>query len=512
MKQQYVELARILKTQRRIVTFGMLLVALSFGLAVSASLNLFGPGLWSAALLALGGLAALLAVVSLQVSLSRLRRDGLSLNAGFRRHLSEVNRDALTGVLNRAQFLAELGEQVRRNSDRQVAYVQIDLDHLKAINDGVGHAAGDAALKHLVSAIRAVVPDALIGRLGGDEFAVALFDCNSTRPAQRLCEQINERVKDPLSIDGRKFSLSATMGIACFPGDARSVDELISNADLALYKGKKMGRRRAVVFERDMYADKRYERSITRELRAAILLDELDVYYQPIFASDGKTLRAYESLVRWQHPVRGLISPGEFIAIAEKSDLIDDVGYWVLKRACRDLPALAAPYVSVNVSVSQLRRPGFADEFKRIAEESGVNPSSLMIEVTESVPLNAGGVEATNLRNIQALGVRIAIDDFGAGNASLSYIRQFRFDVLKIDKSYIESIATSRMDAMLVGAVCRIARAADMEVVAEGVETREQLETLGATSCCSMQGYLLGRPEPLQRILYRRSRQVASAA
>jgi len=413
------------------------------------------------------------------------------------RDLSSANRDSLTGVLNRSQFLDDLRDELRRKS-RSVAYVQLDLDHLKAINDGSGHAAGDAAIRHLVGTIEAIVPRAHLGRLGGDEFGLALYDCDSPKAVMRLCEQIREALKVPVSVAGRNIAVTATMGFARFPADAISMDDLISKADLALYRGKQQGRGRTVGFEPDMYADKRHARFIERELRAGVLLDELELFYQPIYATDGITLKGYEALVRWDHSVRGIISPAEFIHIAEQSDLIDLLGLWVFRRACLDQPELGDGTISVNVSVAQLRHADLAERFSDIVMETGADAGRLIVEVTESVPLDDKGTEAANLHALRQMGVRIAIDDFGAGNASLSYIKRFRFDIIKIDRSYIETIATSRLDAMMVGAICRIARAAEMEVVAEGVETREQLEALTATGCCSLQGYHLGRPQPLR--------------
>ncbi len=427
--------------------------------------------------------------------------------------LASVHRDSLTGALTRSYFLDRLKAELASRDHRSVGYIQLDMDHLKLLNDSRGHAAGDTALACLVDRVCNVMPDAVIGRLGGDEFGVIVPGCDSHKAIRRLCTHILEELEHPVTIAARRVHLSATMGIALAPADAITVDELISKADLALYKGKSEGRNTAVVFEKDMYSDERHKRYIERELRAAILMNELELHYQPIFDSDGETLRSAESLVRWRHPVRGIVPPGEFIHIAEMSDLIDKLGEWVLRRACADLDRLGAPFVAVNVSAAQLQRNDFAERFAAILEETGTGGSSITVEITETVPLASDGTEKVNLDAIRALGVKIAIDDFGAGNASLSYIKTYAFDILKIDKSYVDAIATSQVDAMVVSAICRIARTAGMKVIAEGVETHEQLETLRRLGCCSIQGYLLGRPQPLRAFAAgRHTGEVSTAA
>jgi EAL domain-containing protein (putative c-di-GMP-specific phosphodiesterase class I) len=293
--------------------------------------------------------------------------------------------------------------------------------------------------------------------------------------------------------------LSATIGIAAFPGDASHVDDLVSKADLALYRGKRNGRRQVVMFDPDMLADERHVRFIERELRAAILMNEIELFYQPIFGADGATLRSYEALVRWNHPVRGMISPADFVPIAEQSDLIDMLGEWVIRRACTDLDALGIP-VSVNVSSNQLRRAEFAGRFAEIVAETGASGSQLIAEITETVPLNAGAVERANIDALRALGVRIAIDDFGAGHASLQYLRAIPFDVLKIDRSYTAELESRQVDGAIIAAICTIARAIKVDVIAEGVETEAQLKLLQAAGCTAFQGFLLGRPLPLWKL------------
>lgn len=413
-----------------------------------------------------------------------------------RKLLDSAYEDALTGAFTRSYFFDQLRSKLHGN-DRPVAYMQIDMDNLKVLNDAHGHGAGDTALVHLVKTLKALMPDALVGRLGGDEFGIALVGQDSKPALVRLGDQILHALGQPIAIDGRPTRLSATIGVALWPQDAAEADELISKADLALYKGKKNGRAATIAFESELLADERHKRFVERDLRAALLLSELEVHYQPIFAADGVTRTSHEALVRWQHPVRGRMLPGEFIAIAEQSDLIDKLGEWVLRRVVADLPHLGAPTVGINVSPVQLKRRDFADRFAAILAETGVEGSRIVIEVTESLPLQGSVVELDNIARLQALGIRVAIDDFGAGFASLEYLRGFPFDIIKIDRSYVANLTRSRIDGLIVTAICKIAASLEVEVIAEGVETVEQLQFLQRAGVTAVQGYLLARPEPL---------------
>jgi len=414
------------------------------------------------------------------------------------RMLALAHRDALTGAFTRSYFLALLREDVKHEPDVSMGYMQIDMDHLKVLNDSGGHSAGDQALVHLTETIARILPGAVLGRLGGDEFGIAIRSIESKAALRRLGDQLLRELGEPIQIGGRPVRLSATIGVAIAPQDAQDVDQLISKADLALYKGKRSGRHVTVAFEEDMLVDERHKRFIERDLRAAILLNELDLHYQPIFANDARTIKSYESLVRWQHSVRGMIMPGDFIPIAEESDLIDKLGDWVLRRACVDFAALGAPAVGVNVSAVQLRRPDFAARFTQILKETGMAGDRLIVEVTETVPMQAGTIELANLTALRAVGVRVAIDDFGAGYASLEYLRGFNFDIIKIDRTYVANLPGRRADALIVSAICKIAKSLQIEVVAEGIETEAQMRFLQRVGCSGLQGYLLGRPQPLK--------------
>lgn len=459
-------------------------------LAVLASGHAHDPlFLLASVALALGG------VFGLWVGYRRIGAGLSQAGNTTRAVLASVHRDALTGVFTRSYFMSALRQSLHHGSGTALGYMLLDMDNLKVLNDDGGHAVGDAALAHLATTISAVMPGAVVGRLGGDEFGIVIPDCANRAVVRRLAEQLLGALDQPFVIAGRPVRLSATIGISMAPADASHVDDLIAKADLALYKGKRAGRRQVVEFDPDMLGDERHRRFVERELRAALLMDELQIYYQPVYGADMR-IRSHEALLRWRHSVRGMIPPSQFIGIAEESDLIDKLGEWVLRRACLDLPALGTP-VAVNVSPAQLRRLDFSRRLRAVVAEHGVDPAMLMVEVTENVPMVAGAIEQANLDDVRAFGVKVAIDDFGAGHASLQYLRSFAFDTIKIDRTYVANLGGSRIDAMIVEAICDIARSLQVEVIAEGVETEQQFELLRQAGCTAFQGYLLGRPQPL---------------
>lgn len=409
-----------------------------------------------------------------------------------------ANRDPLTGALNRAAFLERVRGALRSSEASGVGYIHVDMDNLKVVNDTYGHKAGDVALTRLVAAIRSVLPQALVGRLGGDEFGVLLAPCATRAALSEQAQAILDALARPVDIKGVMLELSATLGVALGPEDGDCVEVLLANADLALYAGKGTGRGRVVAYERDMSADERQRRFVERELRGAILMNQLTVHYQAIVDISGRAIGHYEALVRWEHPYRGVISPAVFIPVAEHSRLIDSLGEWVLLRVCRDRVALGARRISVNVSLVQLRRAGFAQRFLEILAQTGTPPGGITIEVTETVQLKAQAQEMRNLEALIAAGVHVAIDDFGSGATSLDYLRRLRFDAIKIDGSYIESAGYDPVSMALIAAVANIGRALNIPVVAEGVETEEQWRLLQAAGCTHLQGFLFGRPQALQ--------------
>lgn len=469
---------------------------LAIGVAIASVAALAG---WidHITVLAIVAIAASLMPVLLATARRLLDRRLEELQAAMTHSLASAHRDALTGTFTRSYFLDVLKSYAPGGSLEPIGYLQIDMDNLKVLNDSAGHGAGDAALVALVRDMRALMPQAVIGRLGGDEFGV-LIPGHDNKPALcRIGEHLLRRLNEPRSIGGRMTRLSATIGVALAPLDTNDPDELIAVADLALYKGKQAGRGCVVPFDPDMLGDERHRRFVERELRAALLMDELELHYQPVFESATGKVRSHEALVRWRHQVRGTMSPNQFIAVAEQSSLIDRLGEWVLRRACLDQKLLGTP-VAVNVSPVQLRRPDFVTDFAAILEEAGTPPAAIIAEVTENAPLRAGSTEMANLARLRALGIKVAIDDFGAGHASLHYLRDFTFDIIKIDRTYVADFATNPVNALIVSAVCDIAKTLSLDVIAEGIETEEQRQLLIEAGCTGLQGFHLGRPAPLR--------------
>ena len=490
--------ASILDGYRRIATALVVLVLLTVTFRLLAFFNMLGAealAAMPAAALIVGFL--LLAILAYGHRWLSQRLKVISKEARQARDKSD--RDALTGVYNRAYFLEALSDEVFHGAERPVGYLQLDMDNLKVLNDSAGHAAGDAALVHLARTIETVIPGGILGRLGGDEFGVIILGHDNKPALRRLGEELLRQLDRPVNILGRSVRLSASIGVAISPLDTVDATDLISKADLALYTGKKNGRHAVVCFDADMLGDERHRRFVERDLRAALMLNELELHYQPVFGSDLQ-IRSYEALVRWRHQVRGMISPAHFVPIAEESDLIDKLGEWVLRRACADLCDLGGKPVAINVSPMQLRHVDFAKRFAATLVELHVDPRRIIVEITETVPLNARAAELDNLDALRALGVRIAIDDFGAGHASLQYLRGFAFDIIKIDRSYVMNLGESRIDGMIVTAICDIARSLPVDVIAEGVETQEQFRHLKLAGCTGFQGFLLGRPEPLRKM------------
>lgn len=473
-----------------LMAVGLMMCSIALMLGLAAPF----PLAWAVVVLS----ASIPAALSLaQRLMERRMRDATAAMADA---VASAHQDALTGTFTRSYFLAELNRLAPGGVLGSAGYLQIDMDNLKVLNDSSGHAAGDAALVALVREMRLLMPSAIIGRLGGDEFGVIIPGHDNKPALKRLGEQLLVRLSTPVRIGGRLIPLSATMGVALAPLDSNAPDELIAMADLALYKGKRSGRGCVVAFDPDMLGDERHRRFVERELRAALLMDELELHYQPVLDSKTLQVRSYEALVRWRHKVRGMIPPAHFVPIAEQSSLIDRLGDWVLRRACLDLPALGGAAVAVNVSPKQLRRPDFVAGVEQILAETGADASRLIVEIIESTPLSRGSVEMANLQRLRAVGFRVAIDDFGAGHASLHYLRDFAFDIIKIDRSYVANFAASKVEAMIVAAVCDIARELDCAVVAEGIETEEQRVLLTEAGCNCLQGYYLGRPQPLDQL------------
>ncbi|WP_417307762.1 putative bifunctional diguanylate cyclase/phosphodiesterase [Devosia sp.] len=484
----------MLRSHRLVIGVGLTFIVAVALLSAAAALV---PDLVDAqAIMWVGGAAGLTLIGLLIWSYFQMRKELQAAAHAHGRLIAASMVDEMTGAQTRAAFLKGL-RQLLGGTPQRFAYMQIDMDNLKVLNDSMGHSAGDMALAHMVKSLQTLVPEAKIGRLGGDEFGIIVAGDHNHEALLRLGHRMLEQIGKPINVHGRPVRISGTIGVARAPDDAIGAHELLSKADLALYKGKRSGRAKVVAFDSELLADERHKRFIDRELRAAILTNELELHYQPIFSAGTLQPVSHEALVRWYHPLRGLISPGDFISIAEESDLIDLLGLWVLRRACMDLSRLRTPTVGINVSVMQLRRPEFADRVLEVLEETDVQPDQIVLEVTESLPLGGDSIEIEQIRTLRERGVKIAIDDFGAGYASLKYLRNCPFDIIKIDRSYTQDLPDSQIDGLIVAAICEIGRALDVEIIAEGIETEAQQRCLQAAGVTALQGYLLARPERL---------------
>jgi diguanylate cyclase (GGDEF)-like protein/PAS domain S-box-containing protein len=410
-----------------------------------------------------------------------------------------AHHDVLTNLPNRAAFAERLAGAIdaARADEESFAVLSIDLDRFKEINDTFGHAIGDDLLRELAGQLGALAGDAYLARLGGDEFCI--ITPNGDHPA--LAESIAGRLHSAVAIDrelnGQHLRIGVSVGIAIFPADGLDATTLLNNADAALYRAKAAGRGKTRFFEIEMDNRLRERRAIQHELSSAIERNDLRLHYQPLTKIDGEVI-GFEALVRWHNPVRGMVSPATFIPVAEESGLIMRIGEWVLREACREAARWAHPLqIAVNLSPIQFRHGDLPGLVHTVLLETGLAPQRLELEITEGVMIEDFGRSLSILRRLKALGVRIAMDDFGTGYSSLSYLQSFPFDKIKIDQSFISKIKSNPQSAAIVRAVIGLAHGLNLPVLAEGVETRDQLEFLAAESCNEVQGFLMGRPHPI---------------
>ena len=411
--------------------------------------------------------------------------------------------DALTDLPNRVLFREKLETMLSQLAEgAQLAVLYLDLDQFKDINDTLGHPAGDELLNVVSGRLRAVVRTGdVVARLGGDEFAI--IQATATRPSDvvELAQRIRETIRKPMMVDGHELAVDTSIGIALAPRDGTKPDQLLKHADLALYGVKADGRGAYRFFESEMDERANARRTLETDLRQAIEQSQLAVHYQPLVTIQGGMITGFEALLRWNHPLRGSISPAEFVPLAEESGLIHQLGEWVLRTACAE--AVNWPddtRVSVNVSPVQFRNQGLALTIASALAESGLPARRLELEITEAVLMRDDETALAILRQLQELGVRIALDDFGTGYSSLSYLQRFPFDKIKIDRCFIEDIATPGGSLSIVQAIVAIARARHMTTTAEGVETTAQLDMLRACGCTELQGYLVCRPQPASEV------------
>ena len=408
--------------------------------------------------------------------------------------------DPLTRLANRSLFRERVEHALERRQSGDTAVLFIDLDNFKTINDSLGHAAGDHVLVETAHRLRSALrAEDTAARLGGDEFGVLIEDADVTASA-RVAERIRIALGVPFWLMGQEVYITASIGIATRePGDTAT--ELLRNADVAMYTAKTKGKARFEVFEARMHDAFVARLGLEAELRRAIEHQEFVVYYQPIVKLETGEVIGAEALVRWQHPTRGLVPPLEFIPLAEETGLIVPLGAWILRQACRQLAEWqrlrggGEPFVmNVNLSSRQLVREAIADEVAAAVDESGIRASWLVLEVTETVLMADPVVAAAALGHIRDLGVRVALDDFGSGYSSLSHLRRFPIDIVKIDKSFVDDVAGDGVESAIARSIINLGRAMQIETVAEGIEADEQAETLRSLGCEYGQGYFFARP------------------
>ncbi|KAB5623340.1 bifunctional diguanylate cyclase/phosphodiesterase [Pseudomonas putida] len=413
--------------------------------------------------------------------------------------------DALTNLINRRGFNQVFAERLAEQtaSEGMLAVMFLDIDHFKRINDSLGHAAGDELLKVIAGHIKAATRSQdVVARFGGDEFCI-VTSLHNRDEARHLAQRIMQRMKEPINLGGRRMVMTTSIGISIFPDDGRSAEELLKNADLALYQSKGGGRNNLNFFNSSLKTRATLELQLEEELRVA-LLDErgLCVHYQPIFDLHSARVAKLEALVRWQHPQHGLLGPDRFIGIAEANGLIAELDLWVLRRACEDVAELnrlgyGHLKVTVNCSAVTLGREELASEVEMALFQAGVAARQLELEVTENALMGDIHRTINLLKRIRAQGVALSIDDFGTGYSSLAYLKRLPLDVLKIDRSFIQDVPDSQQDREIVQAIIIMAHTLHLQVVTEGVETDEQRAFLAAQGCDFLQGYLLSRPVPL---------------
>jgi diguanylate cyclase (GGDEF)-like protein/PAS domain S-box-containing protein len=421
------------------------------------------------------------------------------------RLLHEAFHDVLTGLPNRALFMDHLKlsvERGKRREDRLFAVLFLDLDRFKIINDSLGHMVGDQLLVGIARRLEICLrPGDTVARLGGDEFTVLLEDLTSVTEAIDVADRLQKAIALPFNLNGHEVFTTVSIGIALSSTGYDRPEEVLRDADTAMYRAKMLGKARHEVFDKTMHARAMNLLQMESDLRRAIERREFILHYQPIVELETGTIRGFEALIRWQHPERGFVPPDEFIGIAEETGLITPIGQWVLEEACRQIrcwqdefPQFPPLQVSVNLSSKQFINSNLTDQIRRILRETNVQPQSLKLEITESMVMENFETAVEMLEQLRTLGLEFSIDDFGTGYSSLSYLHRFPISTLKIDRSFVSRMIESNENAEIVRTIVMLARSLKMDVVAEGVETRDQLAQLALLECEYGQGYYFSKP------------------
>jgi diguanylate cyclase (GGDEF)-like protein len=432
----------------------------------------------------------------------------------FPRRLEQLTkqafRDSLTGLPNRALFMDRLSHGLTgaKRRHEHLAVLFLDLDRFKVINDTLGHTVGDQLLvevsDRLGSSLR---PGDTVARLGGDEFGILLEDVADAATAEAVALRIEEELAKPLHFEGREIFVSASIGIALSSARLGMPEEILRDADLAMYHAKSKGNARHEIFDDSMSAPALDRMDLEMDLRSAISRQEFRLHYQPILRMDTGRITEVEALIRWQHAKRGLLQPDSFIGLTEETGLIVPIGQWVLREACRqarewqlEFPSIPPLVMSVNLSAKQFQNPNLVQEISQALAESGLAAGSLKLEITESVVMQDAPATLAKLKDLKDLGIRLAIDDFGTGYSSLGYLKRFPVDTIKIDRSFVKGLSKDGNDNAIVRAVITVAKTLNMDVTAEGVETEQQRIELKALGCDRAQGFLFARPADAEHV------------
>jgi len=411
-----------------------------------------------------------------------------------------AHHEMLTGLPNRTAFTEHLASTLAEATAAQATFAVLclDLDRFKEINDVFGHSTGDALLVEVSARLRTACGDAFLARLGGDEFTLVLADGQQPAAAEILAERLQAALGDEVEVDGHQLRVSLSIGVAIFPVDGSDGNTLLANADATLYRAKAEGRGSVRFFEAEMDKRLRERRALQHDLRSALERDEITLHYQPL-ARIGGEITGFEALAGWQHPKKGLVPPNTFIPLAEETGLIMPLGEWILRNACHEAASWPRPLqIAINLSPIQFQQGDLAGLAHAVLLETGLAPSRLELEITEGVLIGDFSRAVSVLRRLKALGIRIAMDDFGTGYSSLSYLQSFPFDKIKIDRTFIANLNRNPQSSAIIRAVIGLGHGLDLPVVAEGVETQEQIAFLTREACDEAQGFLLGAPCPIE--------------